>query len=123
MEGDSWESTFCVGPRTVGTAAEASAGASASLEAACPRKGSTVCVALCGMGGKGAWEVGSWGGADMLDYEGPNEGRCREKGGAGRSVVASSCAFLSTASVRRYSKGAPLCEPDRQRNEQTAGCT
>ena len=81
------KSMFCAVPMTVLTAADASAWASqASLEAACPPKETAVCAALCGVGGKGVWGKGSWGGTDMLDYEKPNRGKCREKGGPETAV-------------------------------------
>ena len=87
MEDDvSRESMFCAEPRTVGTAAEASAWASrASLEAACPRKESTVCAAPCGVGGgggEGACGIGSWGGEDMAEKDLARAGAGR-KGGPG----------------------------------------
>lgn len=56
----------------------ASGGAS---RAACPKKESTVCVVPSGVVGGGAWDVDSWGGADMVGYERPKVGG---EPGAGR---------------------------------------
>lgn len=82
----------------------ASGGAS---RAACPKKESTVCVVPSGVVGGGAWDVDSWGGADMVGYERPKvgEARSREKG---------SPRLSAHALQSRYKYGATLYKQNRQ---------
>jgi hypothetical protein len=83
MEGDaSWESMFCAVPRTVGTAARPLLGPHEPLWRWLAPEKRAVCAALCGVGGKGAWGIGSWGGTDIC-----NGGSAGRKGVCGHNEV------------------------------------
>ena len=68
-------------------------GSGGPSRAACPKKESTVCVAPSGVVGGGAWDVDSWGGADMVGYERPEVGS-REQGERKPETV---CACIAIA--------------------------